>query len=186
MNYTLGFKESTYLFIYFLSFCLFRAAPTAYGGSQARGLIGAAAAGLYHHHHSNTRSKMCLLFCNLHHSSRQCWILIPLSEASDRTYNLMVPSWIHFPCAKMGTLGIYLFLICFLLLCFTHVTYPFQNEFGGLPWWLSGLRIWHCHCSCSGCCCDMGSISSPEIFSCCGQGQKKKKISLGKALRYCY
>ena len=38
---------------------LFRAAPAAYGGSQARGLIGAAAAGL-HHSHSNSGSKPCL------------------------------------------------------------------------------------------------------------------------------
>ena len=42
---------------FFFSFCcLFRAIPVAYGGSQARGRIGAAAAGL-HHSHSNTRSK---------------------------------------------------------------------------------------------------------------------------------
>ena len=33
--------------------------------------------------------------CNLHHSSQQCWILNPLSEARDRTRSLMVPSWIH-------------------------------------------------------------------------------------------
>ena len=39
--------------------CLFMAAPTAYGGSQSRGLIGAAAAGL-HHSHSNLGSKPCL------------------------------------------------------------------------------------------------------------------------------
>ena len=36
-------------------FCLFRAAPVAYGGSQARGLIGAIAASL-HHSHSSARS----------------------------------------------------------------------------------------------------------------------------------
>ena len=35
---------------------LFRIAPMAYGGSQARGLIGAAAAGL-HHSHSNAGSE---------------------------------------------------------------------------------------------------------------------------------
>ena len=34
----------------------FRAAPMTYGGSQARGLIGAVTAGLYHSH-SNSRSK---------------------------------------------------------------------------------------------------------------------------------
>ena len=34
----------------FFSFCLFRAAPIAYGGPQARGLTGATAAGLRHSH----------------------------------------------------------------------------------------------------------------------------------------
>ena len=47
-----------YLFIYFV-FCPFTATPAAYGGSQARGLIGAIAAGL-HHSHSNTRSELHL------------------------------------------------------------------------------------------------------------------------------
>ena len=41
--------------------------------------------------------------CDLHHSSRQHWILNPLSEAQDRTRNLMVPSWIFFCCATTGT-----------------------------------------------------------------------------------
>ena len=43
----------------FFIFCLFGAAPMAYGGSQARGGIGTIAAGL-HHSHSNTGSKMRL------------------------------------------------------------------------------------------------------------------------------
>ena len=47
------------LFHSFFVFCLFRAALTAYGGSQARGLIGAVAAGLCHSH-SNARSELCL------------------------------------------------------------------------------------------------------------------------------
>ena len=38
---------------------LFRATPTAYGHSQARGRIGAAAATLYHSH-SNARSELSL------------------------------------------------------------------------------------------------------------------------------
>ena len=41
--------------------------------------------------------------CDLHHSSRQRWILNPLSEAWDQTCNLTVPSWICFRCAMMGT-----------------------------------------------------------------------------------
>ena len=43
----------------FFAFLLFRATPMAYGGSQARGQIGATAAGL-HHSHSNARSELCL------------------------------------------------------------------------------------------------------------------------------
>ena len=41
---------------FFLAICLFRAAARAYGGSQARGLIGATAAGLCQSH-SNARSE---------------------------------------------------------------------------------------------------------------------------------
>ena len=33
--------------------------------------------------------------CDLHHSSRQCWILNPLSKAMDQTHNLTVPSQIR-------------------------------------------------------------------------------------------
>ena len=40
-------------------FLSFRAAPAAYGGSQARGQIGDVAAGL-HHSHGNSGSKLCL------------------------------------------------------------------------------------------------------------------------------
>ena len=39
---------------------------------------------------------------NLHHSSRQCWILNPLREVRDQTHNLMVSSQIPFRRAKMG------------------------------------------------------------------------------------
>ena len=65
-------------------FLLFRAAPVAYGVTQARGIIRATTAGL-------------------HHSSRQRQILNPLSEARDQTPKLMVPSQICFCCATMGT-----------------------------------------------------------------------------------
>ena len=73
------------LFILFYFFCLFRAAPKAYEGSQARGLIRAVAAGL-HHSHSDVRSEPV---CDLHRSSRKHRILNPLSEARDRTHVLM-------------------------------------------------------------------------------------------------
>ena len=51
--YSFGFFG---LFVWATPTCLFRATPTAYGRSQARGEIGATAVSL-HHSHSNTRSK---------------------------------------------------------------------------------------------------------------------------------
>ena len=48
-----------FFFFFFFFFCPFRAAPTAYGSSLARGGIGAATAGL-HHSFGNTGSRPCL------------------------------------------------------------------------------------------------------------------------------
>ena len=53
-SYNVVFNGLCY-FLFFV-FSLFRAASAAYGGSQARGLIGAVATSL-HHSHSNVRSK---------------------------------------------------------------------------------------------------------------------------------
>ena len=51
---------SLFVCVFFVLFCfvflLFRVAPAAYGGSQARGRIGTIAPGL-HHSHSNMGSK---------------------------------------------------------------------------------------------------------------------------------
>ena len=52
-------------------------------------------------HATATQGLSCI--CDLHHSSRQRWILNPLNEARDQMRNLMVPSWVHFHCATMGT-----------------------------------------------------------------------------------
>ena len=41
-------RKTLYTFFFFLSFFFFRATPETYGGSQARGLIRAVAAGLQH------------------------------------------------------------------------------------------------------------------------------------------
>ena len=51
--------------------------------------------------------------CDVHHSSRQCWILNPWSKARDRTCNLMLPSGICFCCMTMGTPVIFILLIPF-------------------------------------------------------------------------
>ena len=41
--------------------------------------------------------------CDLHHSSWQCWILSPLSEARDWTHILMETSQVYFRWATTGT-----------------------------------------------------------------------------------
>ena len=91
-------------FLFFFFFCLFRAIPTAYADSQARGPIGALPTGL-HHSHSHGRSEPV---CNLHHSSRQRRILDPLSKARDQTATpwllgralSAVPLW-ELPCSQV-------------------------------------------------------------------------------------
>ena len=50
-----------------------------------------------------------------------------------------------------------------------------RNTTIGVPWWLSRLRIWHCHCYGSGCCCGTGSIPDPGSLVFLGHSQKKKK-----------
>ena len=84
---------------FYFIFCLFRATLMAHGGSQARGRIGATAAGL-HHSHSNARSEPHLRPIPQLTATR---ILNPLSEARDRTCVLMDARQIHFCCATLGT-----------------------------------------------------------------------------------
>jgi len=57
------------------------------------------------------------LVCHLYHSSRQLWILNPLSKARDRTRHLTVPCRICFHCATMGTPNIWILRGHQLLLC---------------------------------------------------------------------
>ena len=54
-----GIEPMPVSFFFFLSFAFSRAAPTVHGGSQARGLIGPVATGLFHSH-SDVRSKPSL------------------------------------------------------------------------------------------------------------------------------
>ena len=98
-----GFKHTFFFFSFFLFFffvfCPFRAALTAYGGSQARGLIEAVAQA----YTRATAMPDLSHVCDVHHSSQQCRILNPSSKARDQTCNLMVPSWICFCGATSGT-----------------------------------------------------------------------------------
>ena len=52
-------KKQILFYLLFWCFCLFKFAPMAYGGSQARGPIRAVAAALCHSH-SNVGSERCL------------------------------------------------------------------------------------------------------------------------------
>ena len=85
-------------FFFFLFFGLFRAAPMVCGSSrpgvesEPQPATAAAAA-----------AQDLSLICDLHHSSRQCQILNPLSEARDWILVFMDTSHIHFRCATMGT-----------------------------------------------------------------------------------
>ena len=67
----------------FVCVCLFRATPMAYGSSQARGPIRAAAA-------TATAMQDPSRICNLHLSSQQCRFLNPLSEVRDQTLWFLV------------------------------------------------------------------------------------------------
>ena len=81
-------------YFFFFFFCLFAiswAVPRVYGGSQARGLIGAVAASLY----QSTATQDPSRICDLHHSSEQRQVVNPLSKGRDWTRNLMVPSRIR-------------------------------------------------------------------------------------------
>ena len=80
-------------------FCLFRATPTAYEGSQARRPIGAVAAGLHYGHSKPDPSHIC----HLHLSSQQQWILNPLRKARDQTCILIDASQICFPSSHNGS-----------------------------------------------------------------------------------
>ena len=82
-----------------LFFFFFRTTPVAYSSSQARSwmelqLLAYATA---------TATQDLRHVCELHHSSRHCWIPDPLSEARDQTHILVDISWICFCCTTTGT-----------------------------------------------------------------------------------
>ena len=86
--------------LYFMYlFCFLGPLPRQMEVPGLGGRIRATAASLYHSH-GNAGSQPCLC---LHHSSPQLQTFNPLSEARDRTRNLMVPGQINFHCATTGT-----------------------------------------------------------------------------------
>ena len=86
---TVNISRSPFSFFFFV-FCLFRAAPAAYGGSLARSLFGAVAAAYA------TAIPGLSRFCDIPHGSWQGQLLNSLGEARDGTCILMDASQIHF------------------------------------------------------------------------------------------
>ena len=105
-------------------FLFFRAILVVYGGSQARGPIGAVAAGLHHCHTTWDLSHVC----NRHHSSRQHRIFNPLNKARDRT-RTMIPRWTVSAAPRWNSLKAEFFLkkICFYVLILKDLEGMFLN-----------------------------------------------------------
>ena len=120
-NTEFSFFFLSFFFFLLLFFCLLRATPVAYGGSQAKGLIGATAAGL-RQSHSNTRSEPRLQPTT---QLTACRILKPLSEARDRTHNPIVPSQIRFHCAMTGAPT--LSFVCKMVISHTNESDSFHS-----------------------------------------------------------
>ena len=80
--------------VVFIYFCFFLATCGAYGSFQARGLIGAAAAGL-HNSHSNAGSELHLR-PTPQLSSRRCEILHLLNKIRDQICIPMDTSWVGY------------------------------------------------------------------------------------------
>ena len=97
LHLLLGFAVNMKIKCTLFPLSLFRAAPAAYGGSQARGGIGAAAA-------------------NLPHSSRQRRIHKPLNEAREPTLILKDTGGVITAEPPWGLLNFILFLYLFLYL----------------------------------------------------------------------
>ena len=89
------YRNAAFFFFFFL-----KAAPAAYGNSQARGRIGAAAAGLCRSH-SNTKSELHLQPTQQLEATP---ILNLLSRARDWTHILLDTSQIRYHWATVGTL----------------------------------------------------------------------------------
>ena len=85
MNKNNSYNREVFLFVCLCLLAFSRAAPAAYGDSQARGLIRATA----------TATPDPSRICDPHHSSWQHQILNPLSKARDQTCLLMDASQVR-------------------------------------------------------------------------------------------
>ena len=90
--------------------------------------------------------------------------------------------FLHFlsSCGFLFPLFLHFFLVMF---SFFHPFFPpscgllmkIKKCVFGVLLWLTGLRIWHCHCNGEGCCCAEGSIHGPGTLTCHWCGKKKER-----------
>ena len=67
-----------------------------------------------------------------------------------------------------------------------HQFHRLENYTLGVPWWLSGLSLWYCHCCGSGHCSSVGLIPGPGTSTCRERGKKIiKKTILESSKRTC-
>ena len=103
--------------------------------------------------------------CDLHHSSRQCWILKPPSEASDQTHVLMDTCWVHLPLSRNRNSCIVIFLVSFSLHVTSSWSPPFSFYFSSssssfffglapVMWKFPGQELNLCQSSDLNCCSD--------------------------------
>ena len=84
---SISFFTSFLFCLFFFFFLLFRAAPTAYGSSQARSWIRAVAAGLYHSHSNRGIQAASAAHATAHGNTGSP---TPPSKARERTYILIL------------------------------------------------------------------------------------------------
>ena len=129
-----------WVFLVFCFFCLFRAAPTTYWSSQARGWIWAAAARL-HHSHSNTGSEPHLWQCQipnpLSHWARlgikpaSSWVLVGFVTAeaqwellTSNNFITIINALFFISCSLILAFVRYAFILPFTI---NHLSQLFEN-----------------------------------------------------------
>ena len=106
------------------------------------------------------------------------WKEQQVSQASPANHTLPIALWLWSLESGVYSLGsnIWALSLTFTSLSFSFIIYEIR---GGVPLWLSGLRIQCCHCSSLGQCCGVGSVLGLGASICCGTAKKRKIYAWG-------